>query len=261
MMQVNFEKWHGNGNDFVIVNSLESEIKIKKKFITYASNRNKGIGFDQLIKINPPKNSYDDFYIEFFNADGSEAEMCLNGIRCAASYIWNNNFAPIRKIALQTKTNSLDCSYLANNKVNVFVKEPEEMKNINLVNNLKKKIKRKFFLLNAGNNHLCIKSKKIKKFDLQDLYSDLSSNIKEHNINLSIFEEENNKYFIRTFENGVGETLSCGSAALCVAKISFNQNNICIVSSAGGKLKFKKCLNGILMNGATNIIFKGNIYV
>ena len=48
---IEFEKWHGNGNDFVIVNSIEQELKIKKSFIKKISDRNKGIGFDQLIHI------------------------------------------------------------------------------------------------------------------------------------------------------------------------------------------------------------------
>ena len=55
---IEFEKWHGNGNDFVIVNSIEQELKIKKSFIKKISDRNKGIGFDQLVTINTGSKKY-----------------------------------------------------------------------------------------------------------------------------------------------------------------------------------------------------------
>ena len=98
-LRIDFEKWHGNGNDFVIVNSVENKLKVKKDFIRKASNRNEGVGFDQLIKLCLPTKETHDFFVKFFNADGSEANMCLNGIRCVASYVWRNSFAPQKKIS------------------------------------------------------------------------------------------------------------------------------------------------------------------
>ncbi len=59
-MRIDFEKWHGNGNDFVIVNSIDNKLKIRKDFVRKVSNRNEGVGFDQLIKIELPtkENTY-----------------------------------------------------------------------------------------------------------------------------------------------------------------------------------------------------------
>ena len=62
---IDFEKWHGNGNDFVIVNSIETKTKISKNLITRISDRNKGIGFDQLINICLPTKDDKDFFIKF----------------------------------------------------------------------------------------------------------------------------------------------------------------------------------------------------
>ena len=84
---INFVKMHGNGNDFIMVNSLEQDFKPKKALIRNLGDRNLGIGFDQMIHIGLPTKENKDFYIKFYNADGSQASMCLNGIRCAASYI------------------------------------------------------------------------------------------------------------------------------------------------------------------------------
>jgi len=90
----NFDKMHGSGNDFVVINSIEKKLVLKKSLIKKLSDRNSGIGFDQLILINVPTKDNHDFAVKFFNADGGEASMCLNGIRSAASYIWRHNFAP-----------------------------------------------------------------------------------------------------------------------------------------------------------------------
>ena len=78
-------------------------------------------------------------------------------------------------------------------------------------------------------------------------------------INLSIFSMKDNSVRIRTFENGVGETLSCGSASLCVASYILSKNNKLKVKSIGGELKFKNHIDGILMSGPTNYIYKGNM--
>ena len=75
---LNFEKWHGNGNDFVIINSIEEKVKIKKSLLKKISNRNKGIGFDQFINICLPTKDDKDFFIKFYNSDGTEAGMCLS---------------------------------------------------------------------------------------------------------------------------------------------------------------------------------------
>ena len=91
---ISFDKMHGNGNDFIVLNSIDNTHKLSKSKIKKLSDRNFGIGFDQVILIGPPTKDSFDFSIRFFNADGGEASMCLNGIRCAASYVWRNNFAP-----------------------------------------------------------------------------------------------------------------------------------------------------------------------
>ena len=77
-------------------------------------------------------------------------------------------------------------------------------------------------------------------------------------INLSIFKKDGSSIDIRTYENGVGETLSCGSAALCVASY-FLKDKLLKIRSIGGELVFKKNKNGILMAGPASFIYRGNI--
>ena len=257
-MSLNFEKWHGNGNDFIIVNSIENELKITKNKIIKISDRNTGIGFDQLIKIDLPTKSNQNFYIRFFNADGSEAGMCLNGIRCAAKYLWNNSFAPIGLLSIQTKTKNILCEPKKKGTVQVRVSAPEKLNHKDLHNKLKNRAINNFFISNIGNNHLCIEMKSIKKINLNEMYENLETVIKDFDINLSIFKKNQGSIDIRTYENGVGETLSCGSAALCIAS-SFLKDKSLKIKSMGGELVFKKNKDGILMTGPTSFIYKGNI--
>ena len=95
--------------------------------------------------------------------------------------------------------------------------------------------------------------------DLDQLYEQLRKIIKPYKINLSVYKKSsNNNVQIRTYENGVGETLSCGSAALCVASY-FLKDKLLKIRSIGGELVFKKNKNGILMVGPASFIYRGNI--
>ena len=87
-----FEKMHGNGNDFVVIDALTSNIAFSKALVKRMAHRKLGVGFDQLIAIRKSNNKAD-FKIDFYNVDGSMADMCLNGIRCAAEYIWSNKLS------------------------------------------------------------------------------------------------------------------------------------------------------------------------
>ena len=95
---------------------------------------------------------------------------------------------------------------------------------------------------------------------IRDRYKSLDATLKKFDVNLSIFKKNKADIQIRTYENGVGETLSCGSASLCVATkfLNLNQNTL-KVSSMGGELRFKLDKNGILMSGPASFSYKGNV--
>ena len=136
-------------------------------------------------------------FLRFYNADSSEAGMCLNGIRCASSYIWKNSLAPIKKISFKTKHNNIKCYPENNNDVSVVINKPKKIENPLLVKKLNKVIKSDYFLLNVGNNHLGIYMESIEKFDLNKLYFELVELIKKLEINLSIFSMKDNSVRIK----------------------------------------------------------------
>ena len=257
---ISFDKMHGNGNDFIILNSIEKDFAPSKVFIKKNSDRKFGIGFDQLILVKLPNKEDSDFFIKFYNADGGEADMCLNGIRCAVSYIWKHRFAPKGPLVLETNKKTVICKPSGKN-IQASFQMPLEVSNDKLHSSIKKHLKdEKFFIVDAGNKHLCIKKRNIKKEDLNLLYSKLEKIIKPHKINLSIFKQSKEHVEIRTYENGVGETLSCGSASASVSSLCLGGkiNKITVVSS-GGAIKFAKSNHGILMIGPSAHIFSGVI--
>ena len=152
---ISFDKMHGNGNDFIVLNSIDNTHKLSKSRIKKLSDRNFGIGFDQVILIGPPTKDSFDFSIRFFNADGGEASMCLNGVRCAAEYVWRNNFAPKKITKFKTKNRIVVCEPYKNQ-----VKTTLQIPSIYVDSKLDKKIAKltsdKFSLVDAGNMHLCI---------------------------------------------------------------------------------------------------------
>jgi len=257
---ISFDKMHGNGNDFIILNSIEKDFTPSKVFIKKNSDRKFGIGFDQLILVKLPNKEDSDFFIKFYNADGGEADMCLNGIRCAVSYIWKHSFAPKGPLVLETNKKTVICKPSGKN-IQASFQMPLEVNNDKLHSSIKKHLKdEKFFIVDAGNKHLCIKKRNIKKEDLNLLYSKLEKIIKPYKINLSIFKHSKELVEIRTYENGVGETLSCGSASASVSSLCLGGkiNKVTVVSS-GGEIKFTKSNYDILMTGPSAHIFSGDI--
>ena len=85
-MKICFTKMHGIGNDFIILNQLETQYKLNSKMISSLSHRQFGIGFDQLLIIESSSNPKADFKYRIFNADGNEVEQCGNGARCFYFY-------------------------------------------------------------------------------------------------------------------------------------------------------------------------------
>ena len=99
---MNFSKMHHNGNDFVIVENLNKQIKFNNSYIKKLANRNTGIGFDQLLIVGKPKSKKANFNYKIYNNDGSEASQCGNGALCFAKYILENGLFDGSNLTLET---------------------------------------------------------------------------------------------------------------------------------------------------------------
>ena len=167
---IKFKKMHGNGNDFIIIENLTTNQKLSRSQLIKMGDRHKGLGFDQLITINPPNNSNHDFYIRFFNSDGSEADMCMNGVRSVGAFLWKAELAPNKPLLLGTKSKPICIKPTNSKKVKVVLDHPGEMEiSKSVAEFLKKNNITKYRLINAGNTHLLIETKRIFKYQLDEL--------------------------------------------------------------------------------------------
>jgi len=96
-MKIAFTKMHGLGNDFMVVDLISQDFNFHADKIRRAADRHKGVGFDQLLVVEPPMDPETDFHFRIFNADGSEVGQCGNGMRCLARFVkeqqltWKNS--------------------------------------------------------------------------------------------------------------------------------------------------------------------------
>ena len=96
---IKFTKMQGIGNDYVYINNMDDSLKNISELSKYVSNRHFGIGSDGLILIE--KSSIADFKMRIINADGSEAEMCGNGIRCVGKYVYDKHLTTSSTVTVE----------------------------------------------------------------------------------------------------------------------------------------------------------------
>src|SRR6056297_2095228 len=102
IMKVKFFKMHGLGNDFIMINDLKEQIENYPKLAKKLCDRHFGIGADGMILIQNSQKDEADFKMRIFNSDGSEAEMCGNGIRCFAHYLHINDLTNKKTLKIET---------------------------------------------------------------------------------------------------------------------------------------------------------------
>ena len=225
-----FTKLHGIGNDYIYINAIKHPVENPKKLAIAMSNRNFGVGSDGLILILPSDKA--DFTMRMFNADGSEAEMCGNGIRGFAKYVYDHGLTKKTTIAVETLAGVKQVRYTVKNgkvhTVTVDMGEPILLRDkIPMLGNPGMVIEEdlhvdgvKFSItaVSMGNPHVVIYVEDVKNFPVEK-YGPM---IENH----ELFPKRTNVEFVqivtgkeviqRTWERGSGETLACGTGASAV---------------------------------------------
>lgn len=276
---IKFTKMHGLGNDYVYINCTEGQkIENVPKLAQFVSNRHFGIGSDGLILI--CKSDIADFKMRMFNYDGTEAEMCGNGIRCVGKFVYDKGLTKKENITVETlagiKRLKLNIKEGKVETVEVDmgepILEPSKIPVISdecLVKNLEIKVDDKVFIftcVSMGNPHAITIVKNVKDFDIEKYGKVLERD--EHfprRANIEFIElVDKNNIKMRVWERGAGETLACGTGA-CASVVACNLNgyieNKANVELLGGNLhiKWDKENNHIYMTGPATTVFEGNI--
>lgn len=203
-MNLLFEKWEGSGNDFVLLKQKEEEID--QELVRKLCHRRYGIGADGVLIVQDT--SF--FSFSIYNADGSRAAMCGNGLRCVAGYLLSKH--NLRKALIHSDDMIHEC-FWQKDLVAVEIRVPKE---IHTLPDLKKNCMQAF-LINSGVPHLILLSQKIPAN-----WIDQARTLRHHPLlgkegaNVSFVDMQ--QRFIRTYERGVeAETYSCGTAAVAAA--------------------------------------------
>jgi diaminopimelate epimerase len=266
---------HGCGNDYIYINGFEERVTNPSRLARLMSDRNFGVGSDGLILILPSKRA--DLRMRMFNADGSEAEMCGNGVRCVAKYAYERGLARKRVVTVETKAGVLTLvnsirggkvktvrvnmgqPRLARSQVPMRGKEGQVLEEPLVVDGTTYLIT----ALSMGNPHCVVFVDDVKSFRV----TEIGPKIEVH----KAFPERTNVEFvqvlsqkevsIRTWERGAGETLACGTgaSAVCVAGALTGRTARTISAHLlGGTLKIEWADDDhVYMTGPAEEVFTG----
>ncbi len=279
---MNFTKMHGTGNDFVMINAFQ-EIIAEKDYASIAQklcDRHFGIGADGIILALPSKDS--DIKMRIFNADGSEAEMCGNGIRCFALFVKNEGLISSNKFKVETLAGTIIPEIIeSTNNTKAMVKVDMGMpffqaKDIPVNLKGKSPFLKQIMQINGqdieytpigmGNPHCIIFVPKI-----TDALVHQTGPLIENNTML--FPKRTNVEFVkiisrtsaemRVWERGSGETLACGTGtcATVVAGIlnDYLDNEVKVKLLGGELIIHWKQGKSVFMTGPSEVVFNGNI--
>ena len=281
MTKIKFTKMQGLGNDFIILDYEEYKKtgRTPSELALLLCNRHFSIGADGLIIIYPDVDCADIGWI-FYNSDGSIAQMCGNGIRCFAKYVYDKGIINKKEFSVDTKAGIIIPKILDDGRVKVNMSKPildPKKIPVNVENNLNFEISLndRTFVANAvsmGNPHCIIKTEE----DTKELALKYGREIETH----KIFPEKTNVEFIKVlsrneinldvWERGCAITLACGTGA-CASVVACILNGLCDkevkVNLPGGQLviEWEGSLSDtnydVFMSGRTNYSFEGEIEI
>ena len=283
-----FTKMQGCGNDYVYVNGFTEKLSQEEKpeLVRRLSDRHFGIGGDGVIFINPSTEA--DFEMEMFNADGTRAEMCGNGIRCVAKFVYDKGLTDSEHITVVSagKVKYLDLTVVKNpefpgdrgvvNKVRVNMGSPilepaqipveadgeQVVDEPILVNGREYRMT----CVSMGNPHAVVFTEGVAGLDLEKTGPDFESHERfPKRVNTEFVEvTDRRNVFMRVWERGTGETLACGTGACAVAVACVLNNlteNRITVGLPGGELEVEwdRENNLVYMTGPAVTVFEGEI--
>lgn len=275
---IKFTKMQGLGNDYVYIDCTKNinQITNVSYLAKIMSNRHFGIGSDGLILI--CKSDVADFKMRMFNSDGTEAEMCGNGIRCLGKFVYDKGLTKEKKIMIETLAGIKKLElYVENEKVTrvkvdmgIPILTPmliPVLANKEPVNNLKIQVDDKNFVftcVSMGNPHAVTIVDSLDNFNIQKYGPILENDVhfpKKSNIEfIEITDKENIN--MRVWERGAGETLACGTGA-CAATVASVLNNLVNnkinVKLLGGTLEIEwnEKNSHVYMTGNAESVFEG----
>ena len=276
-MLLKFTKMHGLGNDFMVIDGVTQNVRLQPEKIQELGDRHFGIGFDQLLLVEPPDAPDMDFRYRIFNADGSEVEQCGNGARCFAAFVLERKLTSSRRIRVQTAKGNIELRVGKDDEVTVDMGRPElepweipfkaERQSITYKLEVDGK-EHEIAAVSMGNPHAVLLVDDCKKAPVEILGRKIQRHVRfPQNCNVGFLEIVNpGEVNLRVYERGVGETLACGTGA-CAAVVAGRLQGLLEptvkVNLPGGSLSitWKEDDLPVLMTGPATRVYEGHIRI
>ena len=265
MAEINFFKMHGLGNDFVLIDARKEKLEgiDLKQLAIDVCGLHLGVGADGLLIVWPSKTAH--YRMQIFNPDGFEPEMCGNGIRCFAKYVYEADKLKEEVISVETKAGVvLPAVILGPDKkvigVEVDMGEPKDEGEVKLEGFTFRKI-------NMGNPHAVTFVEDLTKIDLYSVGPKIENDKHFPNrTNVEFVKIINDKEIeVAVWERGVGETLACGTgacASVVTASLMEKIGRRALVHLPGGDLDIEWSEDQhVLMRGPAQKVFEGKYYL
>lgn len=271
-----FTKMHGCGNDYVYVNGFTEKVADKPKAVVALSDRHFGIGSDGVIFINPSQQA--DFEMEMYNADGTRAEMCGNGIRCVGKYVYDHGTTDKTSITVESfgKVKYLDLTVENGKvvKVKVNMGKPElTAKDVPVVSVHEQVIDEEIIVkgksyrmtcVSMGNPHAVVFMDDVEHLAIEEIGPYFENHERFPNRTNTEFVQviDDSHVKMRVWERGTGETLACGTGC-CATAVACVLNHLTgahvTVQVLGGEIEiyWDQKENLVYMTGPAVTVFEG----
>ena len=268
---------HGLGNDFIVINALDDPFDLSGRQIAALAHRRKGVGFDQILIVEPPGNSGADFTYRIFNADGGEVENCGNGARCFARYVRDKGLTDKQDISVSTACGLMHLSVIDESQVLVRMGVPEfkPSKVPFVADQVESSYELSvgselltFGVVSLGNPHAVTWVNDVEQVDIEH-FGPLIENHERFpsRVNAGFAQLLNRSEIrLRVFERGVGETMACGTGACAAAIVGIVQGVLdrevkVKVHLTGGELQVRWSDNNaqVEMIGPGATVFEGRL--
>lgn len=272
-MRLAFTKMHGLGNDFVVIDRVTQDVELTTEQVRWLADRHTGIGFDQLLLVEPPSQPDVDFSYRIFNADGSEVSQCGNGARCFASFVREHKLSAKNVLHVSTRSGVIELRIGDDGWVTVNMGAPRflpaeipfqaESAALDYAVEVAGKTVT-LSVANMGNPHAVLRVNNVDTAPVAEIGPLLERHVRfPERVNVGFLQIVNEHIArLRVFERGTGETMACGTGACAAAVTGIRQGWLkspVKITQAGGDLEISWQGEGtpVIMRGPTTFVFEG----
>ncbi|MES9963234.1 MAG: diaminopimelate epimerase [Candidatus Sedimenticola sp. 20ELBAFRAG] len=274
-MMLQFTKMHGLGNDFVVIDAINQEIRLTPEQCRFLGDRRFGVGCDQILLVERPKDPATDFHYRIFNSDGSEVEQCGNGARCFARFVRDKGLTTKSEIDVGTHSGNIRLYVEGDDMVRVNmgppVFEPEmipfQADALATSYNIEADGERlQIAAVSMGNPHCVLQVEDVDSAPVERLGPVIESHPRfPQRVNAGFMQVRSRDAIrLRVYERGAGETLACGTGA-CAAVVTGQVQGLLDrqvrVGLPGGELVIEWQGDGepVWMTGPAANVYEGRI--